>query len=275
MTAPANRTATITRWVAAVVTCGLTLLLLGFIIVGYVLAIHHRLPPNDAFGFRDATTLACLPAWYAGQQAGFSWLLFGGGSLLVLSIVWCVAAVITRRSPWDVYALSMGTGVLLVVIVVIAAVHADRVARPLAAAATCSPPALEHFAPTFNASGRLVAILTAAAFAFVQILIGALLISNWSRAAKGQLQRNPNFGIRTPSTLRSEQAWIAGNRAALRQIPLYLVAGGAMVVALLTTALCASTIIVVLTGIGCFATFIGLTIYTAVTASRAARSADG
>jgi uncharacterized membrane protein len=275
MAAPTNRAATITRWVAAIVMCGLTFLLLGFIVVGYVLAIHHRLPPNDAVGFRDATTLSCLPAWYAGQQAGFSWLLLGGGPLLVLGIVWCVAAAMTRRSPWDVYVLSIGAQLLVVVVLVIAAVHADRVARPLAEAATCSPPAVEHFAPSFKASGHLVPVLVAAAFASVQILIGVLLISNWSRAANGQLQRNPNFGIRTPSTLRSEHAWMAGNRAALRQILLYLLAGGAMVVALFATALCASTTVVVVTGIASLATFFALMIYTAVTASRAARAADG
>lgn len=273
--APANRAMTLTGWIVATAMSAATAVLLFTIIDGYVLAVHHQLPPNGTFGFRDATTFSCRSAWYAGQKAGFGWLLFGAGPFLVFTIAVGVSAAIKRRSPWEVCAASMGTLVVVVVVIVIAAIHADSVASAITAGANCSPPALEQFGPSFDAPKRLAAILTAGCFAFVQILISVLLIGNWSAAANGHLQRNPYFGVRTPSTMRSEQAWTAGNRAALRLVPLYLLNGVANVVALLAAAMLTSTIIVVVTGIGCFTVFVALTLYTAVFASRAARSADG
>jgi hypothetical protein len=274
MTAPANRAMTITRWIVAVALSGATALLLIGLFYGYVLAVKHQLPPNGTFGFRDATTFSCLPAWYAGQKAGFTWLLFGGGPLLVFNIVVCFSAPIQRRSPWEVYAVSMGTLLLLAVILVIAAIHADGVARAANQGAACSPPALEQFGPSIHLLNRLTATVTAGSFALAEILISVLLIRNWSRAATGRLQRNPYFGLRTPTTMRSEQAWVAGNRAALRLVPLYPLICAATVIALLATATFASAIPVVVTGIGCITVFFALIIYTAIFASRSARSAD-
>lgn len=274
MTAPANRATTIAGWFTAVVLCAVTTLVLLIFIDGYALAMHHRLPPNGTFGFRDETTLSCLSAWYAGQKAGFTWFLFAGGPLLVFNIVFCVSAAMKRRSPSEVAAMSMVTLLLVGVVAVIAGIHADSVARAVDTA-SCSPPPLQQFGPSFNVPHHLGATLAAGSFAFVQILTGVLLIRNWSRAANGKLQRNPYFGIRTPSTMRSEQAWVAGNRAALRLVPLHLLTGVVTVIALLAVAMFTSTIIVVVTGICCLAVFFALIIYTAVFASRFARSADG
>ncbi|MDT5310630.1 MAG: hypothetical protein QOE48_6351 [Mycobacterium sp.] len=126
-----GRASMIGGWVVAVTACAATVFLLILISHGYVLAIHHQLPPNDTFGFRDATTRSCLPAWYAAQKAGFSWLLFGCGPFLALNILICVSAAIKRRSPWDAGALSMATLFLLIFVIVIAGVHADGVARAI------------------------------------------------------------------------------------------------------------------------------------------------
>jgi uncharacterized membrane protein len=98
---------------------------------------------------------------------------------------------------------------------------------------------------------------------------------NWSRAATGQLQRNPFYGVRTPSTMRSEQAWVAGNRAALRLAPLLLLTTAATCVALFAVALYAWRTVVVLVGICGFTAVLALSIYTAAIANRAARSVDG
>jgi SdpI/YfhL protein family len=123
------RTATALAWVGAVLAWAATVLMLVGISYGYVESIHHQLPPNGTFGFRDSTTFACLPAWYAGQKAGFSWVLFGYGPILALSILICPAAAIKGRSPRDLVAFSMGTLFLAVFAVIIAAIHADSVAR--------------------------------------------------------------------------------------------------------------------------------------------------
>jgi hypothetical protein len=124
-----ERATTIVGWIVAVAASAATTFLLITVIDGYVLAIHHQLQPNDTFGFRDTTTRLCLPAWYAAQKAGFSWLLFGYGPFLALSILVAVGAVIKRRSPWDVVVVVIGTLFLLIFAVIIAGIHADSVAR--------------------------------------------------------------------------------------------------------------------------------------------------
>jgi hypothetical protein len=129
MGAFSDRVMTIIGWIVAVAACGATALLLVSIAYGYVLAMHHRLPPNTTFGFRDSTTRSCRSAWYAAQKAGFSWLLFGGGPLLTLNVLVCMFAAIKRRSPWDVYVTSMAVLSLLIIVVVVAGIHADGAAR--------------------------------------------------------------------------------------------------------------------------------------------------
>jgi SdpI/YfhL protein family len=126
-----GRAMTVVGWICAVVACGVTVYMLGSIIDGYVLAIHQHLQPNTTFGFRDATAFSCLPRWYAAQKAGFSWLLFGYGPVLVASLLICVAAAIKRYSPWEICGLVLGTILLLIVFLVPAGMHADGVARAI------------------------------------------------------------------------------------------------------------------------------------------------
>ncbi len=107
-----------------------------------------------------------------------------------------------------------------------------------------------------------------------QIFLTALLITvNW-RAANGRLRRNPTTGIRTPSTMRSDAAWVAGHRAALRLTPLYLLVLVGMLTALLAAVLGASTSVVNLVAIGGLFIFVPVALYTAFVAGKAAKSAD-
>jgi hypothetical protein len=138
---PQGRAATIFGTVialAAVVSSGF---LLFSIVHGYLLAVHHQLPPNSTFGFRDSTTRSSLPAWYAAQQAGFSWLLFCGGPILALNIAFGVFAFVKRRSPWDVFGISLLALILLLVVTVVAGIHADGTAKRFSQVhgATCAP----------------------------------------------------------------------------------------------------------------------------------------
>lgn len=126
-----GRAMTIAGWIVAVTICAASVCVLVTLIDGYVLATHHELEPNGVFGFRDAATRACLPAWYAAQKAGFSWVLFGYGPFVALSIVFAVVAAIKRRSPWVVSAMAVTSLLSLIFAVVIAGIHADSVARAI------------------------------------------------------------------------------------------------------------------------------------------------
>ena len=68
------------------------------------------------------------------------------------------------------------------------------------------------------------------AFAFIVMTV-VLIAVDWA-AANGRLQRNQWTGIRTPSTMRTDQAWVAGHRAALRLTPLHLLTLVALLIAL-------------------------------------------
>lgn len=109
------------------------------------------------------------------------------------------------------------------------------------------------------------------------VLIGltALLITlNW-RAANGRLRRNQSVGIRTPSTMRSDQAWGAGHRAALRLAPLHLLTLAATLLWLVFSAMHARTVLgVQFAWLGSMFVFVVVVLYTALVASRAARSGD-
>lgn len=123
-------------------------------------------------------------------------------------------------------------------------------------------------------SVRDQALLMAVVIGVALAALSLLITGNWWRAARGELPRNPHLGIRTPSTLRTEQSWRAGNRAALRVVPL---------IALLNVATCAAMVVaagqgwrlVVVCSAGAgLVGFIGLAIAATVVAGRAARAAD-
>ena len=112
-----------------------------------------------------------------------------------------------------------------------------------------------------------VAVFMAVTFAFLAFVLIAV---DWA-AASGRLRRNQWVGIRIPSTMRSDQAWVAGHRAALRLMPLHLFTG----VALLVAALCAPTVgNVHFVGLGGAGAFLLVALFTAVIAGRAAKAVD-
>jgi uncharacterized membrane protein len=124
-------------------------------------------------------------------------------------------------------------------------------------------------------SERSQALLLAGYWAFLPILITVVLIVLASRAANGRLARNQWVGIRTPSTMRSDQAWKAGHAAALRMAPLFVIVTVVICVALFAAALYASTTkVVVFIGFGSLAVLLVLLIYSALVASKAAKAAD-
>jgi hypothetical protein len=123
---------------------------------------------------------------------------------------------------------------------------------------------------------RLHLVVTATMTGIASIVVCVLFITLCSRAANGRLARNQWAGIRTPSTMRSDQAWAAGHRAALRLTPLYLLITVGTCVGLLWAALSASTTAGVMAiGFGGFSALLVVLVYAAIIASKAAKSADG
>ncbi|MDR2896143.1 MAG: SdpI family protein [Propionibacteriaceae bacterium] len=65
-----------------------------------------------------------------------------------------------------------------------------------------------------NSTEYTLQFLSAAACLIILVMVGALWLT-CALAAKQRLGANPWAGIRLPSTMRSDAAWMAGHRAAL------------------------------------------------------------
>jgi SdpI/YfhL protein family len=114
-------------------------------------------------------------------------------------------------------------------------------------------------------------VVLAGYIAVTFVFLTALLIAiDWA-AAKGRLRRNQFVGIRTPSTMRSDHAWIAGHRAALRLTPLHLVTGASLLIGVFSAQTFAALNLV---GVCGAVVFVVVALFTAVVAGRAAKAAE-
>lgn len=110
--------------------------------------------------------------------------------------------------------------------------------------------------------------------AFVTIICAVFVATAWA-AGTGRLKRNQLVGIRTPASMRSDQAWVAAHRAALRLTPLYLLIGAVVAIALVSAvATAASPGPVILIGAIGYGVLVPVLIVTAIVAGRAAKSTD-
>ncbi len=69
---------------------------------------------------------------------------------------------------------------------------------------------------------QTMVVVLAIILAAGHLAVAALMVLLSSRAASGKLARNQWAGIRTPSTMRSDQAWVRGHAAAAKLSPLFL-----------------------------------------------------
>lgn len=93
-------------------------------------------------------------------------------------------------------------------------------------------------------------------------------------AARGKLKRNQWTGIRTPATMRSDTAWIAGHRAASRSAPAYISLSLGICALMVWALLRGWTFGVLLIGISALVVVLAVVIATAIVASRAANDVD-
>jgi hypothetical protein len=123
---------------------------------------------------------------------------------------------------------------------------------------------------------QLYRLFLAGFLAIAQIgLTATIIIVSW-RAATGRLARNQTTGIRIPSTMRSDQAWVAGHRAALRLTPLYLLQLAFTLTLLTVTVLQGRPRgAVMAVGIGGTLLYLLIVIIAAFVAGRAAKAANG
>lgn len=125
------------------------------------------------------------------------------------------------------------------------------------------------------APDRLETLVTAGFWAFMPVLVTGVLVVVSSRAANGRIARNQWVGIRTRSTMRSDQGWVAGHRAALRLVPLYLLTTVVVWVALVVAVVYATANVVHLVGFVVLAVILALVFYSAYVANNAAKAAEG
>ncbi|CAJ1582889.1 SdpI family protein [[Mycobacterium] wendilense] len=123
---------------------------------------------------------------------------------------------------------------------------------------------------------QTMVVVLAIILAAGHLAVAALMVLLSSRAASGKLARNQWAGIRTPSTMRSDQAWVRGHAAAAKLSPLFLTNALAAIVLVLYGSLRAWPASSIMGwSISFFASFAALAVYAGVVAGRAAKSAEG
>src|SRR5947209_10426445 len=120
---------------------------------------------------------------------------------------------------------------------------------------------------------QLHAMIVAATFALLPIIITAVLVSVSRRAVDGRLPPNKTSGIRTPATMSSDRAWVVAHGAALRRTPLLVAVTVTVWIVLFATAWNFPTILpVMLAGVGTGVVVIAVLIYVAYVANKAAKT---
>ncbi|SKB04694.1 SdpI/YhfL protein family protein [Aeromicrobium choanae] len=112
-------------------------------------------------------------------------------------------------------------------------------------------------------------MLGRAVVGLVMLGVAALLWWMARAAAAGRLERNALVGIRTPSTMASDEAWLAAHQRAERPTKAAAITSAAVAAACLLPMPEAALITVVLGGC---AAILGLAIHAAVVGGRAARA---
>ena len=104
--------------------------------------------------------------------------------------------------------------------------------------------------------------------AVILAAVGVLILVAGRLSAAGRLPRNGFVGIRIPSTMRSDRAWLAGHRAGAFALTM---AGGGSAVIAIASAMVSSNPSAPLISV---AWLVAWTVVAAIKANRAARDAE-
>lgn len=77
----------VSKWLQFGFLIPVALILVGATVYGYAKSQTNSLQPNFTFGFRSADALRSVEAWNAAQRTGFTWMLFGGVTILILCAI--------------------------------------------------------------------------------------------------------------------------------------------------------------------------------------------
>lgn len=123
---------------------------------------------------------------------------------------------------------------------------------------------------------QLQAIIVAALFAPLPVIILATVISVSRRAVDGRLPPNKKSGLRTPATMSSDRAWVAGHGAALRLTPLLVAVTVIGWIGLFVTAWAFKTVVAsILAGFVVGVVVIAALIFVTFVANKAAKAVSG
>ncbi len=119
----------VSKWLQFGFLIPVALILVGATVYGYAKSQTNSLQPNFAFGFRSADALRSVEAWNAAQRTGFTWMLFGGVTILILCAIALSLGLWKNLNTMPLIWIVLAGAAAYSVVLFLASAHADQSAR--------------------------------------------------------------------------------------------------------------------------------------------------